>query len=223
MRMRKKKHLGERLEACGCVNLGWLPDGVHSENNAELRTAAEIFGNNNPLRLEIGCGKGKFTNTRAEREPDVNFIAVEQTPNVIVSAMESTRELGLSNLRYFMGNAEYLPKVLPPDSVECIYLNFSCPFPKTKYAKHRLTSERFLPIYKNLLINGGVILQKTDNRDFFDYSLESLEKGGFTLRYVTRDLHNSDIQGNIITEYEQRFLSQGLPIYYLEAVYNKNG
>jgi tRNA (guanine-N7-)-methyltransferase len=220
--MRKKKHLGERLEACSDVCLGWLPDGVHSENNAETASPAEIFGNDRPLRLEIGCGKGKFANTIAGREPDVNFIAVEQTPNVIVSAMEQTKALGLGNLRYFMGNAEYLPKVLPPDSVECIYLNFSCPFPKTKYAKHRLTSERFLPIYRELLRDGGVILQKTDNAGFFDYSLESLQKGGFVLRYVTRDLHNSDVTGNIITEYEQRFLSQGLPIYYLEAEINKN-
>ena len=221
MRMRKKKHLDERLAACSSVNSGWLPDAVHTDGNATMTSAAEIFGNDKPLHLEIGCGKGKFANTIAGRNPDINFIAIEQTPNVIVSAMEQTIELGLDNLRYFMGNAEYLPKVLPPDSIECIYLNFSCPFPKTKYAKHRLTSERFLPIYRELLKNGGVILQKTDNRDFFDYSLESLEKGGFELRYVTRDLHNSDVQGNIITEYEQRFLSQGLPIYYLEAVNKK--
>lgn len=221
MRMRKKKHLDERLSACGAVDLGWLPDGVHDDENSEQKDLSAVFGNDAPVHLEIGCGKGKFANTIAGLHPDINYIAVEQTPNVIVSAMEQTVSLGLKNLRYFMGNAGYLQKVLRPDSIECIYLNFSCPFPKTRYTKHRLTSERFLPIYRDLLVNGGVILQKTDNREFFDYSLESLTKGGFEIRYVTRDLHNSDVSGNIITEYEQRFLSQGLPIYYLEAVNKK--
>ena len=221
MRMRKKKHLDERLAACSAVNLGWLPDPVHTQGNAEMRTSREIFGNDAPLHLEIGCGKGRFANTVAGLHPDINFIAVEQTPNVIVSAMEQTLESGLGNLRYFMGKAEYLLNVLPPESVDCIYLNFSCPYPKARYTKHRLTSERFLSIYRELMKNGGVILQKTDNEEFFDYSLGTLKDAGFTLRYVTRDLHNSEVTGNIITEYEQRFLSQGLPIYYLEAVVQK--
>ena len=221
MRMRKKKYLDERLEACKDVCLGWIPDPVHA--NGEICTAgiAGIFGNSAPLHLEIGCGKGKFANTIAQQHPDINFIAVEQTPNVIVAAMEQTRELGLPNLRYFMGKAEYLRNVLAPDSVEQIYLNFSCPFPKTKYAKHRLTHKRFLDIYREILINGGKIIQKTDNRDFFEFSLESFRENGFELVFVTEDLHNSTITGNIITEYEQRFLSQGLPIYYLEAVNKK--
>lgn len=218
MRMRKKKHLDERLAACSPVNLGWIPDAVHDNGNAEMRTAGEIFGNDAPLHIEIGCGKGRFANTIAALHPDINYIAVEQTPNVIVSAMEQTIAEGLANLRYLMGNAEYLRKVLPENSVDCIYLNFSCPFPKTRYEKHRLTSERFLEVYRELLTAKGRILQKTDNTEFFDYSVESLKNGGFELVYVTRDLHNSGVAGNIITEYEQRFLSQGLPICYLEAV-----
>lgn len=221
MRMRKKKYLSERLEACKDVCLGWIPDPVHASGNLCTINAESIFGRKAPLRLEIGCGKGKFANTIAEREPDIDFIAVEQTPNVIVAAMERTKELGLPNLRYFMGKAEYLQNVLAPDSVERIYLNFSCPFPKTKYAKHRLTHKRFLDIYRDILADGGKIIQKTDNRDFFEFSLESFRENGFELAFVTDDLHNSEITGNIITEYEQRFLSQGLPIYYLEAVNKK--
>ncbi|MBR5088245.1 MAG: tRNA (guanosine(46)-N7)-methyltransferase TrmB [Ruminiclostridium sp.] len=221
MRMRKKKHLDERLEACRAVNLGWIPDLVHKDENCVQRNGAEIFGNDMPLHAEIGCGKGKFVNTLAGLHPEINFIAVEQSPNVIVSAMEQTVNSGAANLRYFMGNAEYLQNVLSPDSIERLYLNFSCPYPKARYTKHRLTSERFLAIYKELLTAEGEIFQKTDNEEFFDYSLGTLKEAGFELRYVTRDLHNSDVTGNIITEYEQRFLSQGLPIYYLEAVNKK--
>ena len=221
MRMRKKKYLDERLEACKDVCLGWIPDPVHANGEIYTIDAGGTFGNNAPLHLEIGCGKGRFANTTAQLHQDINFIAVEQTPNVIVAAMEQTKELGLPNLRYFMGKAEYLRNVLAPDSVEQIYLNFSCPFPKTKYAKHRLTHKRFLDIYREILINGGKIIQKTDNRDFFEFSLESFKENGFELAFVTEDLHNSTITGNIITEYEQRFLSQGLPIYYLESVNKK--
>ncbi|MBQ9384229.1 MAG: tRNA (guanosine(46)-N7)-methyltransferase TrmB [Ruminiclostridium sp.] len=218
MRMRKKKHLDERLEACRGVDLGWIPDGVHFDGLAVPVDTAAVFGNTAPLRLEIGCGKGKFANTIAEREKDVNFIAVEQTVNVIVSAMEQTRDLGLPNLRYLCGKAEYLLKVIPPKSVERIYLNFSCPFPKNSYAKHRLTHARFLDIYKQLLTEDGYIIQKTDNAGFFEFSLNSYSDNGFRLRNISFDLHNSGITGNIITEYEQRFLSQGLPIYYTEAL-----
>lgn len=218
MRMRKKKYLDERLKACESVSLGWIPDPAHPSDSVVPMSGSDIFGNDRPLRLEIGCGKGRFTNTVAQRYPDVNFIAVEQTANVIVAAMEQTVSLGLTNLRYFMGKADYLPRVLKPDSVECLYLNFSCPYPKARATKHRLTSERFLPIYREIMVNGGVILQKTDNEEFFDYSVGMLKEAGFMLRYVTRDLHNSEVTGNIITEYEQRFLAQGLPIYYLEAV-----
>ncbi len=214
--MRKKKHLDERLDAVRSVNLGWIPDAVH-EGGTDMLDIASVFGNNNPLYLEIGCGKGKFANTIAKQMPDVNFIAVEQTVNVLVSAMEQTAGSGLSNLRYLMGKAEYLAKVLPPKNVQKIFLNFSCPFPKNSYAKHRLTHERFLEIYKILLADGGIIEQKTDNAKFFEFSLNSFCDNGFRLRNITFDLHNSDFKGNIITEYEQRFISQGLPIYRLEA------
>lgn len=221
MRMRKKKHLDERLAACSAVNLGWLQDYASEQrgvNPPEIITAEKVFGNNNPIHLEIGCGKGQFAEDIARRNPDINFVAIEQNVNVLVTAMERTCAGGLKNLKYIMGMAEYLEKVLKPQSVERIYLNFSCPFPKNTYAKHRLTHERFLSIYRNILAPNGYIIQKTDNAPFFEFSLNSYSDNGFRLHNITFDLHNSKIEGNIITEYEEKFSSQGFPIFYTEAI-----
>lgn len=222
--MRKKKNLDERIAACAEVNLGWVQDYRSAEkgiNPPELITAQRVFGNNNPIYLEIGCGKGRFAEQIAEENPDINFIAIEQNANVIVTAMERTLARKTPNLRYVMGMAEYLEKIFAPESVDRIYLNFSCPYPKNTYAKHRLTHKRFLDIYKNILKKDAVILQKTDNAKLFEFSLNSFCENGFLLRNITFDLHNSGIEGNIMTEYEEKFSSQGFPIYYLEAVNKK--
>lgn len=225
MRMRKKRNLESRIEACGAVNLGWLQDyasEMRGENVPEIITSEKVFGNSNPIHLEIGCGKGQFAEEIAKRNPDINYIAVEQNVNVLVTAMERTRDSGTPNLKYLMGMAEYLEKVFEPGSVQCIYLNFSCPFPKNAYAKHRLTHQRFLDIYRNILAPDGVIYQKTDNAPFFEFSLNSYCDNGFRMRNITFDLHNSKIEGNIITEYEAKFSSMGFPIYYVEAFPQKN-
>ena len=224
MRMRKKRHLDERIAACSDVNLGWLQDYASEQkgiNPPEIIDVEKVFGNNNPLHLEIGCGKGQFAEEIARRNPDINFVAVEQNVNVLVTAMERTHKSGLKNLRYVMGMAEYLEKIFPENSVDKIYLNFSCPFPKNTYAKHRLTHERFLSIYRKILKKDALIVQKTDNSKFFEFSLNSFCDNDFRLRNITFDLHNSKIEGNIITEYEERFSSQGYPIYYLEAINKK--
>jgi len=221
MRMRKKKHLDERLAACSAVNLGWLQDYASEQrgvNPPEIITSEKVFGNSNPIHLEIGCGKGQFAEEIARRNPDINFVAIEQNVNVLVTAMERTCAGGLKNLKYIMGMAEYLEKVFEPQSVERIYLNFSCPFPKNTYAKHRLTHERFLSIYRSILAPDGYIIQKTDNAPFFEFSLNSYSDNGFRLHNITFDLHNSKIEGNIITEYEEKFSSQGFPIFYTEAI-----
>lgn len=224
MRMRKKRHLDERIAACSDVSLGWLQDYASEQkgiNPPEIIDVEKVFGNNNPLHLEIGCGKGQFAEEIARRNPDINFVAVEQNVNVLVTAMERTHKSGLKNLRYVMGMAEYLEKIFPENSVDKIYLNFSCPFPKNTYAKHRLTHERFLSIYRKILKKDALIVQKTDNSKFFEFSLNSFCDNDFRLRNITFDLHNSKIEGNIITEYEERFSSQGYPIYYLEAINKK--
>lgn len=224
MRMRKKRHLDERIAACSDVSLGWLQDYASEQkgiNPPEIIDVEKVFGNNNPLHLEIGCGKGQFAEEIARRNPDINFVAVEQNVNVLVTAMERTHKSGLRNLRYVMGMAEYLEKIFPENSVDKIYLNFSCPFPKNTYAKHRLTHERFLSIYRKILKKDALIVQKTDNSKFFEFSLNSFCDNDFRLRNITFDLHNSKIEGNIITEYEERFSSQGYPIFYLEAINKK--
>ena len=149
MRMRRKKYLDERLDACGNVNLGWLVDyAAEQRGETQQRTldVREIFGNDNPVHLEVGCGKGGFAVEAARRNPDINFIAVEMARNVIVSAMELAVKENLPNLKFLMGKAEYLEKFFPENSVERIYLNFSCPYPKETYKKHRLTHPVFLEI-----------------------------------------------------------------------------
>ncbi|MBQ2798292.1 MAG: tRNA (guanosine(46)-N7)-methyltransferase TrmB [Ruminiclostridium sp.] len=221
MRMRRKKHLEERLDDCSSVNLGWLVDyaaEARGETQQCTLDTMKIFGNNNPVHLEVGCGKGGFVVEAAKRNPDINYIAVEMARNVIVSAMEQAREAELPNLKFLMGKAEYLEKFFPEKSVERIYLNFSCPYPKETYKKHRLTHSGFLEIYKRILIDGGEIHQKTDNMKLFEFSIESFSSCGFRLRNISLDLHNSDFEGNIVTEYEKRFSDAGFPIYRLEAI-----
>lgn len=224
MRMRKKRHLDERLEKCSDVCLGRLPDYTAQQRGdppVEMFDVQKVFGNSNPVHLEIGCGKGRFIQQLAEENPDINFLALEQTPNVLITAMERTRDSGAKNLKYYVGKAEYLEKVLRPSSIELIYLNFSCPYPKESYAKHRLTHPLFLEIYSHILSENGYIKQKTDNQRLFEFSVENFSQNGWSLRNVSLDLHNSKITGNIITEYEERFTEMGLPIYYLEAFFKK--
>ncbi len=217
MRMRKKKNLEERLSLC--KNLFYMETESRDYRllgeEKEYIEAKEIFGNDNPLYLEIGCGKGRFAATLAEQNPDINVLAVEKTANVLVTACENGA--GLKNLHFLLGGAEYLPKFIKPHSVERIYLNFSCPFPKKAYAAHRLTNPRFLDIYKEILAPGAEIHQKTDNMHFFEYSLSQLASEGFALKNISLDLHASDFEGNIMTEYEEHFSSLGKPIYRLEA------
>ena len=167
MRMRRMKNLDSCIDGFGeyfiKVDYGNQNSSIIEEKDIHYFDFKEIFGNENNVQLEIGCGKGQFAEEIARQNPDINFIAIEQNVNVLVTAMERTRDSGLKNLRYIMGMAEYLEKVFPKGSVDRIYLNFSCPFPKNTYAKHRLTHPRFLAIYKNILKDDGVIEQKTDN------------------------------------------------------------
>lgn len=220
MRMRKKKYLDQRIDAVS-EYIFEIKSEEKDFNKAilekELFNYNELFGNDNPVRMEIGCGKGQFIFELAQRYPNINFIAVEKVKNVIVSAAEKAQSIGLSNVRFVCGSAEYLPKYIPEKSLELIYLNFSCPFPKERYAKHRLTHRNFLAIYSRLLKDGGEIHQKTDNMHFFEFSIEEFSAAGYKIENVSLDLHNSGFEGNIVTEYEKRFSDLGQPIYRLEA------
>ena len=167
--------------------------------------------------MEIGCGKGQFIFELAQKNPDINYIAVEVNRNVICSACEKAQEAGISNVIFMHCGAEILTKYIKPNIIERIYLNFSCPFPKKAYENRRLTYYKFLEIYKELLATGAEIHQKTDNMHFFEFSIEQYTNNGYKLKNVSLDLHNSSFEGNIVTEYEYRFSSMGMPIYRLEA------
>ncbi len=220
MRMRRKKNLEERLVACSDYLVECVNEDLNYENaekEIKLLDFETLFGNSNRIVLEVGCGKGAFACSYAMQNPDVNILAVERAANVIVTACEAAKELNLSNIKFMNCTAEYLPSYIPQDSISEIHLNFSCPFPKAKYAKHRLTHKQFLDIYKKIMKRDAVICQKTDNMHFFEFSIESLSQNGFKLSNICLDLHNSDFEGNIVTEYEERFSEQGFPIYRLEA------
>lgn len=211
MRMRRKRHREERMEACGEWMVTELPAGGWQE----------IFGNDNPLHIEIGCGKGKFVTEMAEQNPHINFVAVEKCLDVLVLAMEKGKRMELPNLRFVPGDILTLAELFSDGIAERIYLNFSDPWPKNGTAKRRLTAEEFLALYRKILNPSGGIWMKTDNRKLFEFSLSSFEQNGFTLKNVCYDLHNSDFTGNVMTEYETRFAEAGLPIHRLEAYLTK--
>lgn len=220
--MRRKARFEERLAAC--AESGKLLilncEDRHFQRAVEEKEYLDfekLFGNRNPVVLEIGAGKGQFCCELAKREPNINILAVERSSNVIIDAAEKVIEMGLPNVILIRCDAEYLVKYIPEGSIGRIYLNFSCPFPKKSYAAHRLTHRKFLEIYKKLLAPSAEIHQKTDNREFFEFSIEEFSESGFTLKNVSLDLHSSGFEGNIVTEYEKRFSDLGQPIYRLEA------
>lgn len=225
MRMRHKKNLDARLSAVEDYLITLRNDSLNFNDaltEKHILNLKELFGNDNPVFLEIGCGKGQFGCTFARENPNVNIICVEKVKNVIVIACEAAKEMNLKNIKFLNCAAEYLQSYLPSGIFEAIYLNFSCPYPKKSYASHRLTGDRFLSIYKTLLKPNAPVCQKTDNMHFFEFSIESFSKNGYELSNVSLDLHNSDFEGNIVTEYEEKFSSQGLPIYRLEARVKNN-
>lgn len=224
MRMKKKKYLIERLEAVSEYLYTSVSEDKHFKtaiNDKDYIDFDSWFGVSQPLYLEVGCGKGRFACEFALAHPDVNVIAVEREANVIVSACELAKKMNLKNVRFIKCTAEYLERHIKPESIEQIFLNFSCPFPKKKYACHRLTHYGFLEIYKRIMKPTAEIHQKTDNMKLFEFSLEQFSQNGFALKNVSLDLHNSKFEGNIMTEYEEKFVSQGLPIYRLEAYLQK--
>ena len=226
MRMRKKRNFDARMEACSDLLLAQGANGIlnmkeAAENFRALVDFSKVFGNDNPVALEIGCGKGGFVCELAKVTPDINYLALEKMSNVILTPLEEVKKQGIENIRFLNIRAECLPCYIPEGSLDAIYLNFSTPLPKLGYANQRLTHRNFLEMYKKLLKKGGKILQKTDDRDFFDFSLEEYRACGFALENVSYNLHeNGNPSWNIVTEYEQKWVERGLPIHRLEAVYN---
>lgn len=179
----------------------------------------EVFGNNNPVHIEVGTGKGAFITGMAKQNPDMNYIGIELEKNVIVNALEKVLEDEIPNVKLLCVNAMELPEIFEPGEVDLVYLNFSDPWPKTRHEKRRLTFRTFLDLYRTVLKPNGEIHFKTDNRGLFEYSLISFNHYGMKLNYVSLDLHNSDCEGNVMTEYEKRFSEKGNPIYRCEVQY----
>lgn len=177
----------------------------------------KFFGNENPIHIEVGTGKGSFITGMAKANPHINYIGIELFESVIVTALERVVELGAPNVKLLQVNAADLQNYFVPSEIGQVYLNFSDPWPKKRHEKRRLTYKSFLDIYKEILIDNGEIHFKTDNRSLFEYSLLSFNEYGLKLNYISLDLHNSDFEGNIMTEYEKKFSEMGQPIYRCEV------
>ena len=171
----------------------------------------ELFGNEKPVRLEIGTGKGRFILEMAQRNPDINYIGLEKYSSVLLRGVEIQNELALPNLRFIRGEAELITDYFAPGEIDRIYLNFSDPWPKKRTAKRRLPSKEFLRRYHVILKKEGRVEFKTDNRALFDFGVEEIPFGGFALEEITYDLHHDPVmnEGNIMTEYEEKFSSKG--------------
>ena len=179
----------------------------------------EIFGNDHPIHIEIGMGKGRFLNTLAKQNPQINYVGIEKYSSVLLRAIQKMEEDELPNLKFIRMDAEDIDKVFGKGEVDRIYLNFSDPWPKDRHAKRRLTSAQFLERYDQILASDGHLEFKTDNQDLFTFSLEEIPAAGWHLDACTRDLHHDAVlnEGNIMTEYEEKFSSKGNPICKLIA------
>ncbi len=175
----------------------------------------EIFGNSNPIHIEIGMGKGRFMMDMAAAHPDINYLGIEKYSTVLLRAIQKMEQQELPNLRFIRMDAEDICEVFEKEEIAKIYLNFSDPWPKDRHAKRRLPSKEFLARYDRFLQKDGRLEFKTDNQGLFDFALEELEPAGWKLEAVTRDLHHDEkmCEGNIMTEYEEKFSSMGNPIY----------
>ncbi len=212
MRMRKKKHGEERLLHCS--------EYLYSHEGTPLADPSlEVFGDSSAVYLEIGAGKGGFAVGMTKANPDVAYFAMERVTDCVVLAAERAKREGSDRLRFIIDTADNLTKIFAPGSVDAIFLNFSDPWSKKGYAKRRLTHARYLAVYMSLLKDGGILRFKTDNVGLFDFSVEQVEEVGLPLNKLTRDLHASEWnEGNVVTEYEAAFSSQGVKINMLEVV-----
>lgn len=207
MRLRNVKNAREIVDNSSFV--------VHNPEEYKGKYHSDVFKNNNPIHLEIGMGKGNFTIDKAIKNPDINFIGVEKYESVLCRALEKLEDKQLPNVKIICVDAANLGDIFEQE-IDVIYLNFSDPWPKKKHAKRRLTSHIFLPIYDKLFKNDKIIIQKTDNVGLFESSIVSLSTYGYTIEEISLDLASTGME-NSLTEYEAKFMSQGMKINYLKA------
>ena len=204
MRMRKKKNLIPHMERCAAVH---VQDGFLLRGHWR-----DLLPGARELRVELGCGKGRFTVETAAAEPDILFIAIERVADALVVAMERAMAAGLRNVFFVVGDAAALPNYFAEDEVDRIYINFCDPWPPKRQAKRRLTHRNFLLLYRKVLKMGGEIHFKTDNAPLFSFSLEEFPQAGYALSAVTDHLHSQGPCG-VMTDYEAKFYADGIPIH----------
>ena len=209
MRMRRRNNLAPRMEACEPV---WIhePEALRGNWRSLMPGCRE-------LRVEVGCGKGKFTIETAAAEPDVLLIAIEKVPDALVLAMEGAMRMGLKNVFFVSLDADRIDEFFADDEIDLLYINFCDPWPRKKNAKRRLTYHTFLEKYKKVLKLGGQIHFKTDNAKLFEWSIPEMQSCFLELHHLTRDLHANGPVG-IMTGYEEKFYNLGTPINRVEAV-----
>ncbi|MCR4996567.1 MAG: tRNA (guanosine(46)-N7)-methyltransferase TrmB [Butyrivibrio sp.] len=175
----------------------------------------EIFGNDNEIHIEIGMGKGRFIMDMAALHPDINYVGIEKYSSVLLRAIQKQEELQLPNVIFIRMDAEDITEVFDESEVGKIYLNFSDPWPKDRHAKRRLPSREFLKRYDKILKKDGVVEFKTDNEGLFTFARDEVEPAGWNINAITYDLHNDEVmnEGNVMTEYEEKFSSLGNPIF----------
>lgn len=208
MRMRKKKNLIPRMERCAAYRI--------KEPESHRGRWRELMPEARELRVELGCGKGRFTAETAKAEPDVLFLAVERVPDAMVVAMERAAREELRNVFFIDADVSRLPDFFAPGEVDRIYVNFCDPWPKSNQAKRRLTHGGFLRLYRRVLAEGGQIWFKSDNAKLFAFSEEEIPRFGFSLSEVTDNLHANGPCG-VMTDYEAKFYAEGVPIHRLVA------
>ncbi|MBS2970065.1 tRNA (guanosine(46)-N7)-methyltransferase TrmB [Metabacillus sp. KIGAM252] len=182
----------------------------------------EFFGNSNPIHIEVGTGKGQFLTGMAKANPDINYLGIELFQSVMVIAVQKVIDAEVDNLKLLNVDAAVLTDIFEDGEVDRLYLNFSDPWPKKRHEKRRLTYKTFLSLYERLLVKGGEIHFKTDNQGLFEFSLRSFSEYGMLLTFVSLDLHQSDFEGNIMTEYEEKFSNKGQRIYRSEAKFQND-
>lgn len=179
----------------------------------------DVFGNDNPIHVEFGSGRGGFIVKMAEKNPNINYLAFERNSKVIIKGLNKFLEDLPQNFYFVHSDIRKIEEIFKENSVERIYLNFSDPWPKDRHSKRRLTHRKFLKLYEKILITKGEIHFKTDNDMLFDFSIEEFKEMGWKISMITRDLHNSEyVEGNVMTEYEEKFVKRGQHINKLIAV-----
>ena len=211
--MRRRKKKGADLKLLSFENLLIKGDEIDFKGNWN-----EKFQNDNPIHVEFGTGRGKFLTTLAKQNPNINYIAMEMKEEVLLKAVEKAVENELNNILFIWGDVNNILDYFDKGELSRVYINFCDPWPKKRWYKRRLTYRGFLENYKNLLNDDGEIHFKTDNEKLFEFSLNEFSEANLKLKNITLDLANSDYEGNVTTEYEDKFMSYGMKIYRVEGL-----